>query len=48
VDEAALAPPGAVDDTLSAVCRKLLHAPAGPGGGDDRTLLLAELTPAKD
>lgn len=33
-------------DALPSLCRRLLHAPAGTAGADDRTLLLAELTPA--
>lgn len=32
---------------LPALCEHLLHAPSGTGGADDRTLLLAELTPAE-
>ena len=32
-------------DALSALCRRLLHPPSAPAGADDRTLLLAELTP---
>ncbi|NEB04063.1 SpoIIE family protein phosphatase [Streptomyces sp. SID13726] len=32
-------------DALPALCRRLLHAPSDPAGADDRTLLLAELTP---
>nr|WP_241266842.1 SpoIIE family protein phosphatase [Streptomyces scabichelini] len=35
-------------DTLRSLCRRLLHTTsATEGGADDRTLLLAELTPAK-
>ncbi|MEU6353883.1 SpoIIE family protein phosphatase [Streptomyces sp. NPDC047072] len=34
-------------DPLPALCRRLLHAPSDTSGADDRTLLLAELTPAK-
>jgi hypothetical protein len=38
----------AVDhDPLPSLCRRLLHAPSDPAGADDRTLLLAELTPTK-
>lgn len=38
----------AVDhDPLPSLCRRLLHAPSDPAGADDRTLLLAELTPHK-
>lgn len=49
VDSEALKPPATADqDTLSSLCRRLLHAPSGMAGADDRTLLLAELTPAKD
>ncbi|KUN85753.1 PP2C family protein-serine/threonine phosphatase [Streptomyces griseoruber] len=32
--------------TLPALCERLLHLPSGTPGADDRTLLLAELTPA--
>ncbi|MFI9389668.1 PP2C family protein-serine/threonine phosphatase [Streptomyces bauhiniae] len=32
---------------LPALCEHLLHAPSGSGGADDRTLLLAGLTPAE-
>ncbi|MGW1130677.1 PP2C family protein-serine/threonine phosphatase [Streptomyces griseoluteus] len=32
---------------LPALCEHLLHAPSGTNGTDDRTLLLAELTPAE-
>jgi serine phosphatase RsbU (regulator of sigma subunit) len=34
-------------DALPTLCRRLLHAPSDAAGADDRTLLLAELTPAK-
>lgn len=35
-------------DPLQSLCRQLLHSmPATDAGADDRTLLLAELTPAK-
>nr|WP_132839101.1 GAF domain-containing SpoIIE family protein phosphatase [Streptomyces sp. BK205] len=33
-------------DPLPALCRRLLHTPSDPARSDDRTLLLAELTPA--
>ncbi|WP_443072530.1 PP2C family protein-serine/threonine phosphatase [Streptomyces sp. NBC_01485] len=33
-------------DALPSLCRRLLHDPSGAAGADDRTLLLAELTPA--
>ncbi|MGW0585112.1 PP2C family protein-serine/threonine phosphatase, partial [Streptomyces sp. NPDC002920] len=39
----------AADDDLSALpalCERLLHSSSGAAGADDRTLLLAELTPA--
>ncbi|MET7286595.1 SpoIIE family protein phosphatase [Streptomyces sp. NPDC005573] len=42
---------GAVDggEALPALCRRLLHdGPSAPSGADDRTLLIAELIPAKD
>jgi len=48
VDEAAVEPLNGGYDALSALCKQLLRAPTGTAGGDDRTLLLAELTPAKD
>ena len=49
VDEAAAAgPPSDDHDALSALCKQLLRAPTGAAGVDDRTLLLAELTPTKD
>ncbi|MFD8725131.1 PP2C family protein-serine/threonine phosphatase [Streptomyces sp. NPDC059629] len=35
------------EDVLPALCRHLLDAPSDPTGADDRTLLLAELTPAR-
>ncbi|MEV1070091.1 PP2C family protein-serine/threonine phosphatase [Streptomyces sp. NPDC050263] len=31
--------------SLPSLCHRLLHAPSGAAGADDRTLLLAELTP---
>jgi hypothetical protein len=34
-------------DALPSLCRRLLHAPSGAVGADDRTLLLAELTPVQ-
>jgi hypothetical protein len=37
---------GDAADALPSLCRRLLHAPSGTAGADDRTLLLAELTPA--
>ncbi|MGW4286962.1 PP2C family protein-serine/threonine phosphatase [Streptomyces sp. NPDC004673] len=43
--DAAVAEPGT---DLPALCEQLLNAPSGTGGADDRTLLLAELTPAAD
>ncbi|MDX2678283.1 PP2C family protein-serine/threonine phosphatase [Streptomyces sp. NY05-11A] len=47
VDAAAAVEPvhGDADDALPSLCRRLLHAPSGTAGSDDRTLLLAELTP---
>jgi serine phosphatase RsbU (regulator of sigma subunit) len=46
VDAAAAEPVhGDADDALPSLCRRLLHAPSGTAGSDDRTLLLAELTP---
>jgi serine phosphatase RsbU (regulator of sigma subunit) len=38
----------AAPDALPALCRHLLHSPSDTTGADDRTLLLAELTPAPD
>lgn len=38
---------GAGAGALPALCRRLLHTPSGAAGADDRTLLLAELTPAR-
>ncbi|MEU6095137.1 GAF domain-containing SpoIIE family protein phosphatase [Streptomyces sp. NPDC047079] len=35
-------------DTLHAWCERILHHPSVTGGTDDRTVLLAALTPAKD
>lgn len=48
VDAAAADGPAAGDgpDALPSLCRRLLHAPSQGSGSDDRTLLLAELTPA--
>nr|WP_253268283.1 PP2C family protein-serine/threonine phosphatase [Streptomyces asoensis] len=48
VDAAAAVEPvdGDGQDALPSLCRRLLHAPSGAAGADDRTLLLAELTPA--
>ncbi|WP_323178065.1 GAF domain-containing SpoIIE family protein phosphatase [Streptomyces sp. NBC_00847] len=49
VDTAFLEPSAAdAADSLQALCRRLLRSPSGAAGADDRTLLLAELTPAKD
>jgi serine phosphatase RsbU (regulator of sigma subunit) len=39
---------GGAEDELPALCRHLLHSPSDPTGADDRTLLLAELTPVCD
>ncbi|MCI3275361.1 PP2C family protein-serine/threonine phosphatase [Streptomyces cylindrosporus] len=44
LDEAA---DGDGQDALPELCHHLLHAPSDAAGGDDRTLLLAELTPAR-
>ncbi|WUO43832.1 SpoIIE family protein phosphatase [Streptomyces sp. NBC_00285] len=44
--DTAAAEPAESQDSLPALCRRLLHAPSDPAGADDRTLLLAELTPA--
>ncbi|WP_406005068.1 serine/threonine-protein phosphatase [Streptomyces sp. NBC_00637] len=47
VDAAAVEPVnGDGQDALPSLCRRLLHTPSGAAGADDRTLLLAELTPA--
>ncbi|MEU9171651.1 GAF domain-containing SpoIIE family protein phosphatase [Streptomyces sp. NPDC048420] len=35
-------------DSLPDLCRRLLHTPSDPAGADDRTLLLAQLSPLKD
>ncbi|MDX3800241.1 GAF domain-containing SpoIIE family protein phosphatase [Streptomyces sp. AK04-3B] len=43
---AAEAVDGDTQDALPSLCRKLLGATSGTAGSDDRTLLLAELTPA--
>ncbi|MEU6578667.1 GAF domain-containing SpoIIE family protein phosphatase [Streptomyces sp. NPDC046805] len=47
--DAAVAESSAADgqEALPALCRRLLHAPSDASGADDRTLLLAELTPAE-
>lgn len=46
--DAAVAEPvdGDAQDALPSLCRRLLHAASGTAGADDRTLLLAELTPS--
>ena len=47
LDEAAAEPVDADDQgALPALCERLLRTPSGAAGTDDRTLLLAELTPA--
>jgi len=49
LDTAVLEPAAAgAQDRLQSLCRRLLCAPSAADGADDRTLLLAELTPAKD
>ncbi|MFR0354479.1 PP2C family protein-serine/threonine phosphatase [Streptomyces sediminimaris] len=49
LDTAALEPAAADDqDRLQSLCGRLLRAPSAAAGADDRTLLLAELTPGKD
>ncbi|MET7682511.1 GAF domain-containing SpoIIE family protein phosphatase [Streptomyces sp. NPDC005423] len=49
VDTTVTEPPSAADEeTLPALCQRLLHTSSGPPGADDCTLVLAELTPAKD
>ncbi|WKX15073.1 PP2C family protein-serine/threonine phosphatase [Streptomyces sp. NL15-2K] len=47
LDTAAVEPVADDRDALPALCQRLLHAPSDASGADDRTLLLAELTPAK-
>jgi serine phosphatase RsbU (regulator of sigma subunit) len=49
--DAAALEPGAVADEqnrLRSMCQRLLHSPSTAAGADDRTLLLAELTPKKE
>ncbi|MFI7504721.1 PP2C family protein-serine/threonine phosphatase [Streptomyces sp. NPDC049687] len=47
LDEAAAEPHDADDPgALPALCERLLRTPSGAAGADDRTLLLAELTPS--
>ncbi|MFE7167984.1 PP2C family protein-serine/threonine phosphatase [Streptomyces sp. NPDC057616] len=49
LDTAALEPaPAEEDQRLQSLCRRLLRSPIAAAGADDRTLLLAELTPGKD
>jgi hypothetical protein len=48
LDTATLEPAPADDDLrLQSLCHRLLRSPAAAAGADDRTLLLAELTPGK-
>ncbi|MFK4107032.1 PP2C family protein-serine/threonine phosphatase, partial [Streptomyces sp. NPDC019531] len=47
LDKAATEPADCLDP-LHELCRRLLHTPSDPAGADDRTLLLAQLTPLKD
>ncbi|MFI6559206.1 PP2C family protein-serine/threonine phosphatase [Streptomyces sp. NPDC050534] len=49
LDTAVLEPAPADDhQRLQSLCRRLLRSPSAAAGADDRTLLLAELTPGKD
>ncbi|MDF2265272.1 PP2C family protein-serine/threonine phosphatase [Streptomyces coacervatus] len=48
LDEAAVESAAAGEqDRLQSMCRRLLHTPSATAAADDRTLLLAELTPGK-